>query len=113
MGLILTWYFSFIGDGDDPSFSWNPETQQFSAGNLPPRLAPTEKWKSLGISVREVRAMIEQNGYPGKQLDWGAWGVELTHPQLYHFLNGNADAKAGLKEIPIRKRYILVAAEGG
>lgn len=108
----MTWYFSYIGDGEDPDFALNTEGTAFLAGRLPRRITPIEKSRSLGVGLSLIRKMIEEEGFSGGAIDWGAWGVVLTGQQLNEVFQSNPEIMLELSILEPDYRYILVAAEG-
>jgi hypothetical protein len=70
-------YFSYIAKLDSPGFSWDETpSDRFPSGNTPgPVIIPAGFSLGLGFAPEAIDHWVKKNGWEGKQLDWGAWGV--------------------------------------
>ena len=104
--------FSYVGDIDDPDFSWEAPPDATSP-RLPRRIAPRDRWahfEALHVGVSWVRRMIEEGRYEGRQLDWGAWGLKMNGHELQAILTHPEDAEL-VSDLDPTKAYVLVVAE--
>jgi hypothetical protein len=115
----MTYYFSYIGDSEDPNFQWDqPLDAAYRTGNLPRRLIPIEAYYSLAIGVFGMIELIEAGRYDGKQIDWGAWAVKLSGEQLVALfkaqpaLLGPDTLLESITRLDPMRSYVIVAAEG-
>lgn len=100
----MTKWFSYVGDLDDPDFSWdNPST-------LPRRIMspgmPADC--NLGLSVFSAIDAIRQKRCDGKLLDWRAWGLKLTRGQMCAMF---PDLERFASALDCSKTYVLVVAD--
>jgi hypothetical protein len=101
--------WSYIGDLDDPDFSWdNPSDATTRGGNLPRRVTPRDTFQSLGVDVSWVMRAIKEGRYDGKQLDWGAWGLKMTGGEIQVLLPSSIEILSALAP---EKHYVLVVFE--
>ncbi len=69
-------YDSFIGKLKTPGFYWKDiPDDRFRTGNQPARLVPTEWFESLGMAPYFTEKKIEEDGFEGRQIDWGSWAI--------------------------------------
>jgi hypothetical protein len=109
----MTWYFSFIGDLDDPGFFWDNPPDAAWNGNLPRRIVPAEKHLDIGASVFFVTEQIRSGAHEGRRLDWGAWGLKMTGSELAAHFGPDHKYAAAIATLDPARCYVLVAAEGG
>lgn len=100
---MMKW-FSYVGDLDDPNFSWdNPSTLPRPIMSLGMRAD-----YNLGISVFFVIDAIQQKRYDGKLLDWRAWGLKLSGGQICAML---PDLERFAVALDHWRNYVLVIAD--
>ncbi len=76
-------YFSYIGKLDSPGFFWNDIPEEAGrTGNTPDKIIPKDFSLGLGFAPEAIDYWVKQNGWEGKQLDWGAWGVIVSKGDL-------------------------------
>lgn len=71
----------YIGDLNDPSFSW--ENGDWN-GNCPKRQSP---FFPPPAPFSEMKTMIEQGELVGKQVDWGGWVAKAKKDQIMKIVN--------------------------
>jgi hypothetical protein len=79
---------TYIGDLEDPSFTWNPDESTYNRGNAPRAVSP--RFPVLG-GVESVGFIlvckIASGEFGGKQVDWGCWVARMTKAQIVDFIN--------------------------
>jgi hypothetical protein len=79
---------TYIGDLDDPAFTWNPDEKAYNSGNAPravsPRFPVLSGVESVGFSLV---CKIASGQFDGKQVDWGSWVARMTKAQIVDFIN--------------------------
>lgn len=71
----------YIGDLDDPSFSWDGGNWE---GNAPHRESPF--FPSGREAFWRLMRKIDSGELPGKQVDWGAWVARVTRREIEAFI---------------------------
>lgn len=108
--LLLTAYFSYIGDIDDPALHLSDPAVAPRYSNLPKRLVPKASYENIGVATLYLLQLIETSVHAGKQLDWGAWGLRMTGAELQAFFGPDHRAAAEIAALAA-KHYVLVAGE--
>jgi hypothetical protein len=114
-------YFSYIGRLDSPGFFWTdiPDAE-FRSGNTPNRIIPAGFSLGLGFAPETITEWGKKQGFEGKQLDWGGWGMIMSKSNLETLWNTQkkgTDEKEWLgiwneiEALPDGDKYVLVVAE--
>ena len=117
-------YRSYIADKNGPIFFWDNIPNEKISGNLPDRLVPPEWHENLGFNYFWINEQIESGAFLGKQLDWGAWGIEVTKADALAIWEGCKDdyphanwkarwakIKSQIEALDVGKQYVIVVAE--
>ena len=116
-------YFSYIGKLDSPGFFWNDIPEEAGrTGNTPDKIIPQDFSLGLGFAPEAIDYWMETNGWEGKQLDWGAWGVIVGKADLEAIWKRQKETKLwtekewlGIWEqiemLEEDQKYVLVVAE--
>ena len=88
------------------------------------RLVPPEWHENLGFNYFWINEQIESGAFLGKQLDWGAWGIEVTQADALAIWEGRKDdyphanwkerwakIKSQIEALDVGKQYVIVVAE--
>ena len=79
---------TYVGDLDDPAFSWNPDDSAYNGGNAPRAVSPQfpalNGMESVGF---HLVCKIASGEFSGKQVDWGCWVARVTKAQIVDFIN--------------------------
>ena len=96
----MTDYRVYIGEIVDPALRWD------DLGDHWARNVREVAVLSRGLdAMQRVFRLLDSGRYIGRQLDWGAWMVELTPEQLRELYPKKVQALAG-------GPYVLIAEEG-
>ncbi|MDR3592926.1 MAG: hypothetical protein P4N41_24975 [Negativicutes bacterium] len=79
---------TYIGDLDDPEFTWNPDEYTYDRGNAPRAVSP--RFPVLrGVESAGFRLVckIAAGEFRGKQVDWGCWVAVASKAQIIDFIN--------------------------
>ncbi|UYO54588.1 hypothetical protein [Rhodopseudomonas palustris] len=112
-----TSWFSYIGDPDDPEFSWNPSPDKFNIGNIPRPFQGPGQYEDIGLGVHQAIEMVRAGASDGRQLDWGAWGFKMTGHQVRKLVVGvwpfgmKATLHDELANLEGDRAYIVVVGE--
>jgi len=78
----MTFCSTYIGDLDDPSFSWEADNW---SGNIPRRLGPSFPGYLEHYNAQFKRWVVEAN-VTWKQTDYGGWVAKVDKLQLLDFI---------------------------
>lgn len=114
----------YIGDLDDPDFSWDDGDWN---GNCPKRKSPFFPPQAPFSNLID---MIKQGRFEGKQVDWGGWVAKVKKEQILkfieeyypddwynrnfylpHILDQMKELKRFVEKLDPDKQYALVASE--
>ena len=114
-------YFSYIGRLDSPDFFWSDiPDDKFRRGNTPKRIIPVGFSLGLGFAPETVTEWGEKQGFEGKQLDWGGWGMIMSKADLEVLWNTQKDRDEEkswlgvwneIQALPDGDKYVLVVME--
>jgi len=102
----MTSYDLFIGDLDDPNFSWEGGNWN---GNSPRGATGVHVGVDLS-TFHKFTSMID--ALQGKQTDWGCWVARLKKEEVEGVLSDLGVTGLGVETLEDGKMYGLVALEG-
>ena len=114
-------YRSFIGDRNAPGFLWEgSDDAGFNTGNTPPRLVPREFHLDLAFSHRWYESHAASGRFPARQLDWGAWAIEVSKTECLGIWDDVRETRraenweairAQIEALPDDRQYVIVVME--
>lgn len=78
----------YIGDLDDPNFTWTPDDEKYGRYNAPRGLSPTfppAPGPGYGAFTK-LKNKIKEGEYRGDQTDWGTWVAVVTRTKIMDFI---------------------------